>query len=39
MILKNGIDASQIYEEPPRGADEVLTGSRGGLDRDAEHST
>ena len=35
-ILKNGIDASQIYEEPARGGNGLITGRRGGLDRDVE---
>ena len=39
VILKNGIDASQIYEEPARGGNVLLTGRHGGLDRDAEGST
>ena len=39
MVLKNGIDASQIYEEPTRGRKILSTGRRGGLARDAERST
>ena len=39
MILKNGINVSQIYEEPARGRNGLLTGRRGSLDRDAERST
>ena len=37
MVLKNGIDASQIYEEPARGRNMLPTGRRG-LDRDVERS-
>ena len=39
MILKYGIDTSQIYEEPAGGRNGLLTGRCGGLDRDAERST
>ena len=39
VIPNNGIDARQIYEEPARGGNGLLTGRRGGLDHDAESST
>ena len=39
MVLKNGIDANQIYEEPAKGRNILPTGRRGGLDRGAERST
>ena len=38
MVLKNGIDARQIYKESARGRNMLPTGRRGGLDRDAERS-
>ena len=39
IVLKNGIDASQIYEEPTKNRNILPTGRRGGLNRDAERST
>ena len=38
-VLKDGIDSSQIYEEPAKGGNRVLTGRRGCLDRDDKRST